>query len=112
MAIDFNTCTMADVIARSYSMHPSLFADALEQVARTHRTASFHTRFDNKAADIATRMAMNCEIMADDIGGGRFKPEALEFGPTIHAFGVACNLQSIPRATANEIAARADKVAA
>jgi hypothetical protein len=109
--IDFNTCTMADVIARSLLLHPSLFAETLERVARTHREASYSLRFDSKAADIAARMARECEFMADDISTGRGL-NSLEFGETIQAFGVACKLQCISPGLGQEIAARADKAKA
>lgn len=84
--------TMADVIARSYLMHPTLFAEALEKDAKMRRDWVHGLPFDGRAKETAHgiaalqhHIAASHQRMAEDIRAGRrFDPETLEPGaPTI-----------------------------
>lgn len=107
MTIDYMTATPREVIARSIAMHPSLYADAMRDAAKTHRhyAASVH-RAD--VASIAKRLALACELAADKIEADDV--EAILFIGAdcwISALNVACKLQCVPPSLRGDIAARA-----
>jgi hypothetical protein len=103
--IDFTACTPADVIERSYSMHPSLFAEALRDAAQVH--FDFCNVTTSPAAEqIARKMAWNLRDMARDIDRGLFSAETLDCSKTVYALHVAGKLQCLSRTCISEIAAR------
>lgn len=104
--IDFDTCSIADVIARSATCHPSLFADKLTAIAAIHHQASFSLRYSTGGRPIARGMGDSASDMARDLLAQEFDATALDFGAMIIAFGAACSLQCIPHATAKDIAGR------
>jgi hypothetical protein len=105
--IDLNTASLDDVITRSFVCHPTLFRDSMLEVAKIHWAHSSESR-DKTSARIALDMASDLRRMADDINMDNFDVESLAFGERIQAFGVACKLQLVPHAVANEIAKRDD----
>lgn len=107
--IDFLTCTMDDVIARSILMHSSMLTDMLRSAARTHAEAS-RTMVDGPAVRMAREMATEAMEVAQRIDTGLLASaddcHCLTFSQRIIAFGAAYKLQCVPMSLALEIAAR------
>jgi hypothetical protein len=103
--IDFNTATMADVIERSITCHPSLLADSMRAVAKIHRDYVGQTH-DRDAKASAGRMAQNAEFAARMIEANAPDELVKVFSAKIQTFEQACRLQLVPRATVADIAAR------
>ena len=104
--IDFLTCTMRDVIARSVACHPSLFAESLENTARIHHEFCV-TTMDKTATRIALDMRAAC--LAAAVSARDDNVDAIiSHGRTsmICAFTAAMKLQCLPRYIANEICDR------
>ena len=104
--IDFSTCSMADVITRSVTCHPTLFRDALLASAKVHNDYSNVTH-DRVAARSALGMSSDLRRVADDINIDSFYVDNLTFSERILAFAEAAKLQLIPRATKQDIVSRA-----
>lgn len=106
MTIDYMTATPREVIARSIAMHPSLYADAMRDVARMHRQhAANMASYD--AISVTKRLALACELAADKIEADDV--EAILFIGAdcwISALNVACKLQCVPPSLRGDIAAR------
>lgn len=103
--LDFDTCTMVDVIRRSAICQPSLLRDSMLATAHVHVAYSRQTA-RTACARIALSMASDLRRMTDELTMDDFEVEALEFGELIQAFGAACNLQLIPPAAREAIARR------
>jgi hypothetical protein len=94
--IDFNTCTAIDVIQRSITCHPSLLADGLRDARKTHANyAAFTT--SRQAADIAKRMAADCDVCIEAVEDERLDIIASDTAYKVIAFGVAARLNLVPR---------------
>jgi hypothetical protein len=105
-AIDFITCSADDVIRRSVTCHPSLYAENLRNVAHIHAQAAIMSEHDTTAAKIASRLATECRAIAERIEAGD-EVIASTLSETIQAFSVAARLQLIPHAAAKDIIGRA-----
>lgn len=107
--INFLTCTMDDVIARSILMHSSMLTDMLRSAARTHAEAS-RTMVDGPAVRMAREMAIEAGEVAQRVDTGLLASAAdcacLTFSQRMIAFGAAYKLQCVPMSLALEIAAR------
>lgn len=107
--IDFLTCTMDDVIARSILLHPTMLTDMLRSAARTHAEAS-GTMLDGPAVRMAREMATEAGEVALRVETGLLASagdcHCLTFSQRIIAFGAAYKLQCVPMSLALEIAAR------
>jgi aminoglycoside N3'-acetyltransferase len=107
--INFATCTLEDVIERSATCHPGLFADTLREQARTHISAySSIAAYDRHAGNVAANMASDCNTMAERLASDGDIGE-LTFGQRIIAFGIAARLQCVPHAAQRDIARRDDE---
>ena len=102
--INFMTCTAQEVIARSVTCHPTMFAEELSNVARIHAGAA-NTMHDRRACDVAAKLARECFGLADRLQVGD-RLDTLTFGETISAFSRAAHLQLIPPAVAQAIVDR------
>lgn len=103
--LDFNTCTMRDVIAQSALMHPTLFAYALIDVKRVH-SAYARVCHNRLAKKVAENMASALGSMIADLHDGSFDVAKLSFSQRIQAFHAAAKLQLIPPATREDIVER------
>jgi hypothetical protein len=103
--IDFTTCTPADVIERSYILHPSLFAEALRDAAQVHIDFCNVTA-NPQAKQAARKMAWSLCDMAREIDRGLFSAEILDCTRTVQALHVAAKLQCLPRHLVSDIAGR------
>ncbi len=102
--IDFVSCTANDVIARSVTCHPTLFAERLLDIARVHDQAAA-TMLDCEATKISRRMAADCRQMADRLEHGELL-DGLSFSQRIIAFSAAAKLQCVSDSLARSIIAR------
>ena len=110
--LDFATCTMDEVIARSLICHPSLLRHEALEAARIHTQAAKDMR-DGAAKRSALDMARAAQRIASIANsGGCASDLSDDFGARVIAFARAAKLQLIPRATQNEICDREDKRAA
>lgn len=103
--MDYTTCTMNDVIAQSYLMHPSLLAEHLTECALIHAQAAATMHYV-ASCQAAHDMAVECRQMAQRISVGELNPATLSFSGRIIAFNAACTLLCIPLATGQDIAKR------
>jgi hypothetical protein len=112
MEIDYNTCSMDDVIRRSILLHPLLFASAMRDVSRIHQHAAGTLSYrDTEAKRIAIRMcddACNVANAIDGIdhAGIGTDPAGWSFSARIMAFSAAARLNCLSFANAQYIAAR------
>jgi hypothetical protein len=90
---DATSAVMNTVIAQSIAMHPTLFADACDRVARIHWQFVMHTQ-DKPARRTAAGMAAKLMHFATTLRDGDTALPAT-FGPRIMAFDVACRLQGL-----------------
>lgn len=101
--------TLDDVIRRSVSMHPSLLADAMRNVAQIHRNAAA-TYIDgphlNAAKKIALDRAHECEETAQWISSDpdAIDPSIWALSRRIMTFAQAAKLQCLPFSIQAEIA--------
>jgi hypothetical protein len=102
--LDFTKCTAFDVIRRSALCHPTMFRDALCDVASIHAkaAATMHDCMAHRAALDMHKAAMK---VAEQLAGGD-EPHDLSISERIIAFSAAARLQCIPHATAAQIAGR------
>lgn len=103
--LDFDTCTMVDVIRRSAIVHPTLLRDTMLRAAGLHVTYSGVVA-NGQVAKIAQSMASDLQLMADELSNGDFRPEDLQLGERVQAFSAACELQGITRHVRTAIARR------
>ena len=109
--LDLAKATAADIILRSAICHPTLFGDQLRAVAAVHRRSANEV-CDLQARETATRMAQDCETMAQFAEAGWLHFQRgldlgdITFGQRIQAFSVAAKLQLIPPSTATDIIGR------
>jgi hypothetical protein len=110
-AIDFNTCTIDDVIARSITCHPTMLADTLRANARAHFNAR-DTMHDREAQQAAQRSGQQCRVVACIIEHAaviEVEPiERMSFGERLAAFSAAARLQCLPHSVSSAICARDD----
>lgn len=105
--IDFNTCSMRDVIARSVLLHPSVLADSMRQVQKIHHAAACtFTGKDTPAGRIAAQMRNLASGVANDIALDRLNIEALHPMALLMTFAAAAKLQCLTSAIVTSIAAR------
>jgi len=102
--IDFTNCTANDVIARSVTCHPTLFAERLRGIASIHGQAAT-TMHDRQAVKISRQMAADCREMADRLDHGELL-DGLSFSQRIIAFNAAAKLQCVNDSLARSIIAR------
>ena len=111
--INFETCTMNDVIVRSIVCHPSMLADSLRANARIHYDAAL-VMHDKTAAIAANRCGIQCRNAAMlvetfyNVDDKLNKIAEFSFGERMAAFLAAAKLQLIPFATQHDICARDD----
>ena len=111
--INFETCTMNDVIVRSIVCHPTTLAESLRANASIHYTAS-DVMHDKTAAIAANRCGIQCRNAAMlvetfyDVDDKLNKIAEFSFGERMAAFLAAAKLQLIPFATQHDICARDD----
>lgn len=108
--LDYDTCDMGDVVARSLIAHPTLFRDAMHNVAQGHRRFAHDCR-DNLARRIALRMAAKLDYYVALIDSGQecddiMRDVRADFGGRVQLMSVAARLQVIPFSTQQLIAAR------
>jgi hypothetical protein len=103
--IDFNTCTMNDVIQRSFVCQPSQLRAAMIAAAKVHIEYSNITA-NASVALIALDMACSLDRMADAIEPGSFDVESLTLSDRVQAFHIAAKLQLVTYHTKREIAER------
>jgi len=109
--LDLAKATAADIILRSAICHPTLFRDQLRAVAAVHRRSANEMR-DRQARETATRMAQDCETMAQFAAAGWLHMQRgldlgeMTFGQRVQAFSVAAKLQLIPPSAATDIIGR------
>lgn len=100
--IDLSKCTARDVIQRSVTCHPSLFSEALRDLASVHGTYAGKTS-DVMAAKSARNLQRACQQAAHLIehDADADAPERIceDFNMRIVAFTEACRLQCIPYAS-------------
>lgn len=102
--INFSTCTMRDVIARSATCHPTLFREAMLAAAQAHRAAQQVA--PRRVASIALGMESDLRRMADDIDMDNFDASVLSPAETVQAFNIARKLQCVTWDVAESIAKR------
>ena len=110
--INFETCTMNDVIVRSIVCHPTMLIDTLHANASIHYTAR-DVMHDKTAAAAAQRCGNQCREAADLIVS---RPgytaiaivSEFSFGERMATFLAAAKLQLIPFATQHDICKRDD----
>ena len=113
MLINFETCTMNDVIVRSIVCHPTMLTAKLRDNANVHYDAAL-VMHDKTAAAAAQRCGNQCCQAANLVGNlnGAGQPieaiSAMSFGERMAAFLAAAKLQLIPFATQHDICARDD----
>jgi hypothetical protein len=92
-----NEVDRSAVIARSIMMHPSLFAEECDRVARIHRDFAL-IAVDRTARETAARMAAQLCEFADGLRRGTASvPDADNaFGLSVMVFEVARRLQCLP----------------
>jgi hypothetical protein len=90
---DATGAIMNEVIARSILLHPSLFADACDRVARIHWRFVLHTH-DKPARKAAAGMAAKLMHYATLLRAGETALPGT-FGLQIMVFDVACRLQGL-----------------
>lgn len=105
MEINFLTCKPRDVIARSIALHPSLYAEELEGLARLHANFAAHC-YDASAAQAAKGLSEDCELAARYAREQRTDRICEALGTLIPAFEAACKLQCVPRNLRADIMAR------
>ncbi len=108
--IDFTTCTARDVILRSLACHPSLFADALANLAETHRVyARDHANSPGAAGARAAHRAAMDAIALLNRGTDDSVADALvrDTGPKVQAYTVAASLNLVPHSLRADIMGRA-----
>ena len=109
--LDLAKATATDIIVRSTICHPTLFRDQLRAVAAIHRRSA-NEMCEGRARETATRMAQNCEAMAQFAEAGWLNMQRgldlgeITFGQRIQAFTIAAKLQLIPPSTATDIIGR------
>lgn len=106
-SIDFTTCNMRDVIARSILMHPSLYREAMIRAAEVHDNYSRMTH-DKQAANMAARSRAACLNVYDAIDREDADGIAANFLQKVVAFSEAAKLQCLTPALASDIAKRED----
>lgn len=91
--LNFDTCTLRDVIARSVACHPSVFCGALLDRAEVHArsAAAMH---DSEARHISADIARAANVAA--VGAEQGDTDAIVESFLYGAFIVACRLQLIP----------------
>lgn len=106
--LDWNTCSMADVIERSAVCHAPLFRQQMLSVAQVHARAADHARGADQAwsAALPNDMAGRLRRMAVSLAMGDFEARDLPLAARVQAFSVACKLQCIPGRIARAIASR------
>jgi hypothetical protein len=90
---DATNAVMNTVIARSITLHPTLFADACDRVARIHWQFVMHTH-DKPARKVAAGMAAKLMAFATSLRAGETALPAT-FGLQIMAYDIACRLQGL-----------------
>jgi plasmid maintenance system antidote protein VapI len=109
--LDLAKATAKDIILRSAICHPSLFRDQLRAVAAIHRRSA-NEMCDGRARETVTRMAQNCEAMAQWAEAGWLHMQRgldlgeITLGQRIQAFSIAAKLQLIPPSAAADIIGR------
>lgn len=103
--INYNTCKMDDVIARSLAMHPSLLGEAIANAAKVHGQAR-DTMVSGETRRIAADMATLAWKMVLDIRTDDLFPCELDFSSRIIAFTAAARLNCLSHLVAADIAAR------
>lgn len=104
--IDFNTCSLDDVIERSVTCHPTLLVELLRAIAEIH-SRSAREMFDQVARKSAVGMAEDCRRAANSVETLGSLVGA-SFGMRMQAFTAACKLQLLPLSLAQDIAKRDD----
>lgn len=104
-AIDFNTCTARDVIERSITCHPSLFAQAMRNAAKVHRDYSKVTT-NKKVQAIAAHCGDVCDLVAIYTEGGDTELIYSHTRFLVQAFTVAAKLNLVPHSLQGDIIAR------
>ncbi len=86
-----------ETIARSISLHPTLYRDAMRNYAEEHATHAGRTHHP-RATSVARSLARVCFEVADMIDNGETANDICRKGwdHTISAFAIACRLQCIP----------------
>jgi hypothetical protein len=104
--------TAQEIIARSLTMHPSIFVDALKMGADRDSAyaASCHNLRTHQAV-MASRAAYLRAVWVAEGEGTEAERAALicaKMGPAVVALNVACKLQCIPPHVRTEAATRLD----
>lgn len=103
--IDFTTCTMLDVIQRSYVCHPTVLSDRLADAGATHRQAR-DTMVTGSARAIADRMSTVAYRLAASVRDQELDVSNLDSDARIIAFTCAARLQCLSHAIMTDIAKR------
>jgi hypothetical protein len=98
--------TMSDVIARSIAMHPTLLAEQMRAIAKTHAAAACAMVHDAYSCRIADNLAADAIASAAAIEAGELDPDTLTLRARIQLCSAAARLLLIPMAVQREIATR------
>lgn len=105
-AIALESCTPRDVIQRSVTCHPSLFAEKLRAIAGQHENYTRVTH-DEIAKRSARRMSEAAIFAAGAVESEDVDAIVGNFSAMIIALHAACELQALPRYLYAAIAERA-----
>lgn len=103
--IDFQTCSVRDVIARSVTCHPSLMIELLTRAGNSHVEAS-ETVLDEDTRRTYNDMHTACTWAAKWVYTEDLEALCRDLEARGAAFLIACRLQCVPRAAWHDIAKR------
>jgi hypothetical protein len=106
--IDFNTCTAADVIERSYILHPNTLADSLRSAAQVYSDYARVAANMNagNASQAAQNLAYGLQAMVRSIKNKTLNTKELDLEQTMQALYMAAKLQCLPEYLTSDIARR------
>lgn len=88
--------TARDIIARSMLLHPSLFREAMDSLAKVHRDFAAQT-YNNAAAKAARDLSDACKMVSTLIYDGNIDSIMESLRYSIPALSAAGKLQCLPR---------------
>jgi len=95
--IDWDTCTMFDVIDHSILMHPSLLIDGIRAASAAHNDYARRTYYADTRANCFRYIKENANALRDIRDGEPASVACNTFHSVIEAFNIACKLQCIPQ---------------
>lgn len=106
--IDWDTCTMFDVIDHSILMHPSLLTDSIQSASNAHGSYAMRCYHKDTRDNCQRYIKENAAAIRAIKAGNPAAAACRTFHSAVEAFNIAARLQCIPNHCRTAIAERTE----